>query len=138
MRAAAAFILALTLVLPLVSDVRAAGSAAESDQIIQINDQQPAGSELIELSKGQTIEFCISSNPTTGYTWQISGVDEALLELLRNDYQVQGPGIGAGGVRTVVYRAKADGECTIQMIHCRSWQCEQTTVGSYKARITIR
>lgn len=107
------------------------------DQVIEVGAQSPQETALVALSKGETVEFKIESNPSTGYTWIISGVDESVLEPVLDDFTPNSDAIGAGGTRTLIYRGIAAGSMELTLTHCRPWDCENTTLKKFTADIKV-
>ena len=83
--------------------------------------------QAISINANQEFAIALSSNPTTGYSWQESH-DETMLELVEKTYK---PGetakqgvVGAGGVDHFRFRALKAGETKITMTYKRPWEKE--------------
>ena len=80
----------------------------------------------VELSSGQVLEVTLASNPTTGYSWEVSEVDEAVLAQLGEAEFQQAPTegeqmVGVGGTETFRF-ASATGETTLTLVYHRPWE----------------
>lgn len=83
----------------------------------------------------------LSSNPTTGYSWYLSGYDSNLLNVVSHTYTSAANTklIGAGGTETWVFSVKpaafsAPHITTINLIYARSWD---VNYNNRKAAFTV-
>ena len=106
----------LGFVLAYVQSAEAQGSGGASFD----NPDQP-----IEVGVGQEFRIVLDSNPTTGFTWQLSEpLDETHVTLVGDAYSVPStPGrTGAGGKHTWTFRAVGQGQTVIALKYSRSWE----------------
>jgi predicted secreted protein len=73
--------------------------------------------QLIMVKSGETFELVLSSNPSTGYHWEvIPELDAATVELVNRDYMAEQPvAPGSGGMDVWTFRALNVGETTIAL-----------------------
>lgn len=81
---------------------------------------------VVELGAGQALVVTLDSNPSTGYRWEVSEVDEAVLaqigEAEFKEASTEGEQVvGAGGTETF-YFASAAGETTLTLVYHRTWE----------------
>jgi inhibitor of cysteine peptidase len=93
---------------------------------------------LVQVRRGAKITIELKENPTTGYRWTISNIDEAFLkpegdEFLPPDRKTP----GAGGVRRFFLRAEGAGSTTVSLIDKRVWQRDEKAVGAFNLAIRI-
>ncbi len=78
------------------------------------------------MKPGQACELRLSGNPTTGYSWDVSQIDEKVVRLLSSDYvsDVQGttPMAGAGGTFVFRFQAVGAGKTTVKLVYHRPWE----------------
>ena len=89
---------------------------------------ESADGTSVSLAVGGELVLALESNPTTGYMWALTGVDEALLKHIEHDYEPdpQPPQVvGGGGTEVWRFRAAAEGTTTLHMAYRRSWEPEQ-------------
>ena len=93
---------------------------------------------LVELRRGEKITIELEENPTTGYRWTVSSVDDVLL-VPEGDAFLTGKrmSLGSGGLRRFFFRAKKPGRTTLCLINKRAWQRDDQAVGSFKLAIQI-
>jgi inhibitor of cysteine peptidase len=92
----------------------------------------------VQVRRGAKITIELNENPTTGYRWMISSIDEAFL-VPEGDAFVppdqKSP--GAGGLRRFFFRAKSEGSTALTLINKRAWQSDDQAVGTFKLPIRI-
>ena len=82
------------LVLGVIMACSLAGCGGKTEAVTEEMNGQ-----TITLEKGQTLSLTLAGNPTTGYTWEISEVDENILASAGEpDYSSDSNLIGSGGV----------------------------------------
>lgn len=90
--------------------------------------------QAIQVSAGERFAVVLAGNPSTGYTWQVS-TDEHHLELLGQDFEPRGPGVGAGGHEIFYFRALSPGQATIDCEYRRPWDLEARDTASFQVQI---
>lgn len=81
----------------------------------------------ITVSNGEKFAIVLTSNQTTGYSWQLAKpVNEKILRLVNSEYIPAGSGlIGAGGKEIWTFLAVAAGETSISLKYARPWEKEK-------------
>jgi len=77
----------------------------------------------IQTAVGEQFAIALAGNPTTGYAWQVRS-DSQALELLGQEFELGGEGVGAGGMEVFRFRALATGETEITCEYRRPWDKE--------------
>ncbi|MFH1330908.1 MAG: protease inhibitor I42 family protein [Actinomycetota bacterium] len=78
---------------------------------------------VVELAVGEQIVVELDGNATTGYTWEVTAVDAAVLAPAGDvDYRSESDADGAGGAFTFRFDAVARGETTVTLVYHRSWE----------------
>lgn len=94
--------------------------------------------KLIHAKPNDLITFRLPETPTTGYRWRIASVDESMLQTVGDEFEPNaGPGVGAGGVRTVRFLVKRSGTTDIQLEHRREWEEERPATQLLRVRVQI-
>lgn len=96
----------------------------------------------VELSSGQVLVVTLASNPTTGYSWEVSEVDEAVLTQLGEAEFRQAPAegepvTGAGGTETFRFAAAA-GETTLTLVYHRPWEKDVEPLETFTVQVVVR
>ncbi len=81
--------------------------------------------EIVEIKKAKTFKILLSSNPTTGYRWQIKTINREIVEPVTNMFipPSKAPNlVGRGGHELWLFKALECGETLIHMVYVRSWE----------------
>jgi len=96
----------------------------------------------IELSPGQTLTITLPSNPTTGYSWQVTQIDLKTLKQQGEAEYRQSPGskdlVGAGGTETFHFEALQAGETTLQLAYHRPWENGVPPIQTFSVTVIVR
>lgn len=91
-----------------------------------------------QVQRGAKITIELKENPTTGYRWTVSTIDEVLLEPEGDEFWPPDQATpGAGGLRGFFFRAKAAGSTALTLINKRAWQRDDQAVDTFKLIIRI-
>lgn len=100
-------------------------------------DETANGSE-VTLRQGDTLTLKIEGNPTTGYAWEVSEVDEAILATAGEaEYKSGSPLIGAGGTYTFTFKAAAPGTTPLKLIYYRSFEEGVPPIETFEVNISV-
>jgi inhibitor of cysteine peptidase len=116
--------------------------AAAEGETEQIDLDASYNGQGIEAAVGDLLVITLESNPTTGFGWQLSGIDEDLLALIESRYE---PGenaeqgmVGAGGNEVWTFKALTTGVTTISMEYSRPWEGGEKAVQTFEVTVTIK
>lgn len=90
---------------------------------VHINEQRNGGS--VRMTTGQLLVLTLPSNPSTGYTWEITGLKPGLLQELGPPETARRSGQpmpGEPGTITYRFRAIGEGSDTLQLSRRRSFE----------------
>ena len=77
----------------------------------------------VAVNSGDTIVVRLEENPGTAYRWTIEELNPGVLEFVSDDFQqATGTGIGGGGERKLVFRAKQSGTSPLRLKCVRQWE----------------
>ena len=76
----------------------------------------------IVLEPGESFSVVLPGNATTGYSWQVEGIDAAILSAAEPVYVSDSELMGAGGVYTFTFTAAAAGETELRLVYLRPWE----------------
>lgn len=89
----------------------------------------------VTVPTGTTINLELPGNPTTGYSWEATiGNPAVLAEASAPVYKPTGTALGSGGTYTFQYTAKRAGRSDVTLVYHRSWE---TTPPLKTYRITV-
>eukprot|EP01105_Mastigella_eilhardi_P004616 TRINITY_DN1615_c0_g1_i2.p1 TRINITY_DN1615_c0_g1~~TRINITY_DN1615_c0_g1_i2.p1 ORF type:complete len:114 (+),score=24.45 TRINITY_DN1615_c0_g1_i2:3-344(+) len=87
---------------------------------------------------GDTVEFRLDSNPTTGFDWHVIEAGAPTLEFVSREMTGVPRGLcGAGGTRKIVLKAIAAGSVTVELHYKRSWE-KTGPASTFKATVTVQ
>lgn len=76
----------------------------------------------ITVPSGATFTVVLEGNPTTGYGWEATGIDPAVIAVAEPEYQSDSDLIGAGGRYTFTFTAVGSGETEVRLVYHRPWE----------------
>ena len=91
---------------------------------------------------GQTLVITLASNPSTGFSWTISGAPDSAVLTQDGDisYTATNPDVvmpGSGGSETVRFTATAAGTTTIVLDYRRPWETDVPPVETVTIDVTV-
>ncbi len=93
-----------------------------------------ASDSLIEVAVHKTFTIALESNPTTGYAWE-PDYDSAMLELLKQKFDLQSHAIGGGGEESFEFQAQQPGKTQVKMSYQREWEDQPLETSIYTIHI---
>ena len=104
---------------------------------VKIGDTDDGGQVPLEV--GQTLVLSLDSNPTTGYQWEITELDEAILKQTSHEYEADQPVlIGSGGKEVWRFQAQSSGSTTLSLGYKRSWEERIEPIQTYSVEVAVR
>ena len=104
---------------------------------VKIGDTDNASQVPLEV--GQTLVLSLDSNPTTGYQWEITELDEAILKQTGHEYEADQPVlIGSGGKEVWRFQAQSSGSTTLSLGYKRSWEEGIEPIQTYSVEVAVR
>lgn len=83
----------------------------------------------VSLKVGDTLTVALASNPSTGYSWQLSADDVQVLQPVgQPEFELgnKTPIPGAGGTQTFTFNAVGKGKTTLTLVYVRPWETDVT------------
>ena len=108
----------------------------------QVNIDASYNGQEVTIDAGKILVLILESNPTTGFSWELSEpIDENLLALIETQYEpgvIAGTGLtGAGGTEVWTFETLTVGETTITMEYSRPWDGGEKAVETFEVTVTI-
>lgn len=106
--------------------VLAIGAALSAACIVSSDDDSldegDAGSTQT-MKVGDELVVELEGNPTTGYTWEVATIDDAVLRQEGEaDFDPDSDAEGSGGTVTLHFKALAPGTTTLELVYRRSFE----------------
>ena len=128
----------VTLLSILLSSVASSCTSRTGDEVL-ISEKDDGGA--IELNTGQQLILTLNSNPTTGYSWQVLEIDEAVLRQVGSSEYTQNPAaeqvVGAGGTDTFRFEAVDSGEFKLTLGYARPWEERSDAIEFFQITIIV-
>ena len=106
--------------------VFAAGACQTSDEGTRIDEG--ADGTAITLAVGDVLNVALPGNPTTGFTWEVTAVDGAILSAAGEPaFEVESTLVGAPGTMTFSFDVLATGTTRLEMVYHRTFETESPT-----------
>ena len=110
-------------------------SAGSAPQEIQVTEQNDGGAVSLN---GEVLVLNLESNPSTGYGWQVQGLDTRLLRQLEAAEwrpHVEGK-LGGWGTEVLRFAAVARGQTTLHLVYARPWEVA-SPIKSYSVEVQV-
>ena len=93
----------------------------------------------IELRAGDQLEITLPGNPTTGFQWQVSVGNSAILQPLGEpEFKPSNNAIGSGGKISLRFAAVGSGQMELKLIYHRPFEKDVPPAQTFAVNITVR
>jgi inhibitor of cysteine peptidase len=93
----------------------------------------------VTLEVGQILVLILASNPTTGYQWEITELDQAIVEETDHEYQADQPTLaGSGGKEIWRFQAQASGTTTLSLEYRRPWEENVEPIETFGIEVEVQ
>ena len=114
-----------------------AAEASQEQSTIQLTEADTG--RLFELRVGDTLEVTLPGNPTTGFQWEVSEINSAILEPLGEPkFEPSSNAVGSGGNVTLRFETIGIGQTELKLIHRRSFEEDVPPAQTFEVTITVR
>ena len=114
-------------------------SACGGGSAISVTQEQNGGS--VELKTGGILEVRLESNPSTGYSWQVVGLQGNVLEQQGEaEYKAESalPKPGSGGVEIFRFKALQPGELALRLAYSRPWEKDVEPIETFELLVVVK
>ncbi len=93
----------------------------------------------VTVAPGTVITVMLDGNPTTGYSWEASISNPAVLKQTNAaEFKPSSGAIGAGGTFTFQFQAQSAGKTDLTLVYRRSWETGVAPLQTYHVTIEVR
>ncbi|MFX1263621.1 MAG: protease inhibitor I42 family protein, partial [Promethearchaeota archaeon] len=112
--------LLIMVLLVLLGGMTSAASVPTGPQEIQVTERE--NGQAIGIS-GEVLVLNLESNPSTGYGWQVQGLDARILRQLdATEWVPDTPSkLGGAGTEVLRFAATGQGRATLNLVYARPW-----------------
>ena len=94
---------------------------------------------LLELDVGDTLEITLPGNPTTGFQWEVSAIDSAILRQVGEpEFEPSSDAVGSGGNITLSFDAVGVGQTDLKLIYHRPFEEGVAPIQTLEVKVTVR
>lgn len=101
--------------------------------ILSVNEHNDGGQ--ISAQVGDTIEIRLAENATTGYRWELDGLDPHFFKLEQATGDYQTGSVGSGGDAVFRIKVHAAGTSTLSLKNWRRWEKEAGVIKRFNVRV---
>jgi len=131
--------LMLRLILVVIVSLLYACSAEASSEKSTKPLTEADDGRLIELKIGGKLEIILPGNPTTGFQWEVSEINSAILEPIGEPkFEPSSNAVGSGGNVTLRFEAVGTGQTELKLIHHRPFEENVPPMQTFEVTITVR
>ena len=99
--------------------------------------------QLVTLKADQVLVITLPSNPSTGYRWEVTEVEQSILQQQGEAvYTVTAPKTtpvaGAGGTETFRFKAGGAGRTNLKLVYHRSWETGVAPLQTYSVEVEVQ
>jgi inhibitor of cysteine peptidase len=94
----------------------------------------------IDLTANTLLIVKLNSNPSTGYSWTVTG-DPSPLKLQKTSFRKntnKSGAVGASGIATIQLSASSSGIATLTLVYRRSWEYNVPPMKTFTVRVNVR
>ena len=129
----------LRLILVVIVSLSYACSAQASSEKSTKHLTEADDGRLIELEIGGKLEIILPGNPTTGFQWEVSEINSAILEPIGEPkFEPSSNAVGSGGNVTLRFEAVGTGQTELKLIHHRPFEENIPPMQTFEVTITVR
>lgn len=92
----------------------------------------------IELQVGQVLTFTLDANPSTGYTWEMTKLDQKILQQIGEaEFTPDSTLPGAGGQQVFRFKAVSAGQTSLNLIYHRPWEKDVAPLKTFSLQVVV-
>jgi len=103
-----------------------------------INLSADDNGRTVPLSVGQLVVISLDANPSTGYTWEIKGLNQAVVQQVGEmEFKPSSELAGAPGTAIFRFKAVSPGQTTLTLIYHRPWEQNVPPAKTFSIQLTV-
>ena len=138
-------LLVVLLTLFLASGVYSQSIQPPPSDDVMLLQAADAGRE-VQLTGEKLLVIELESNPATGYTWEIAGIDERVLRLTDNVFRTPDvdraktgmPRLGAPQIQVLRFAGLREGQSEVRLVYRRPWEPESAPLETYAVSVAVQ
>ena len=115
----------------------AAACSACAGMPVTVSEKDTAST--VEMYAGDILKIVLRGNPTTGYTWEVSSVDTAILTKVgETAFTADGKARGSGGTITMRFRAVTAGQTALKLMYHRTFEKNTPPLNTFEVTVIVK
>ena len=107
------------------------------DEVVKVSDQDDGAT--VNVDEGNIIELSLESNPTTGFSWAVTTIDESVLMQTGDPtFESESDGLGSGGIETFQFETVRPGSTTLELAYRRSFEQDVEPAKTFKITLNVQ
>ncbi len=126
------------IIIMIVSLLSACGTSASPEKSTRQITEADAGRQ-VELRVGDMLELTLPANPTTGYQWETSDLDSAIIRPVGDQtFEPSSNAVGSGGLVTLRFEAVGVGQTELKLILHRPFEKDVPPTQTFEATVVVK
>jgi inhibitor of cysteine peptidase len=126
------------IIILIVSLLSACGTSASPEKATRQISEADAGRQ-VELRVGDILELTLPANPTTGYQWESSDLDSAILRpVSEQTFEPSSNAVGSGGQVKLRFEAVGTGQTQLKLILHRSFEKDAAPIQNFEITVLVK
>jgi len=129
----------LRLIIILIVSLLSACSTSVSPEKSTMQLSEADAGRQVELHVGDILELTLPVNPTTGYQWETSDLDSAILRPVgEQTFEPSSNAVGSGGEVTLRFEAIGTGQTALKLILRRPFEKDVSPIQMFEAIVIVQ
>jgi predicted secreted protein len=94
----------------------------------------------VEIEQGQVLAITLESNASTGYMWEVIGLDDSILQQVGEpEFRMRSNKLRPGDPNdmTIRFEAVNTGRTTLELLYHRRWEKEQVPQEAFSIEVVV-
>ena len=133
----ATLLLATALLLALALTGCSLGADSAESDAVKVSDSDDGSTQ--ELVVDQELQISLTTNPTTGYVWEVDGAVPPQPEQVGEpEYSADSTATGSGGTEVWTFVAKEPGAARLKFKYWRSFEPTDPVIDEFAVRVEVQ
>lgn len=90
----------------------------------------------VELKEGQLLVITLEANPSTGYIWEVEGLDEKVLRQSGEiEFQQESNLLGAPATQIMRFQGAGEGQTALKLVYRRPWEKDVAPAKTFSLQV---
>ena len=99
---------------------------------------ETSNGQTLEAALGQTVEICLTENPTAGFRWRMVQAGGPVGTLLRDAFEPGRQAPGQPGIHRWQFKVVAAGSGAVRFVYRRSWEDDAAAARVFTVTLIVK